>query len=51
MQGMITPYGVLSFKAQEKLQKEIENKMGPLQPWHLKEARRKMQQNGEFIPN
>jgi hypothetical protein len=32
--------GLMSAKGQEKFQFEIENNLGPIQPYHLREARK-----------
>lgn len=40
---------MLSKKAREKLQTEIESNLGPIQPHHLREARRVMIEKGEFV--
>lgn len=45
----MTASGVLSKAAMEEVKKQIENNLGPCTPWHLREARHRMIQSGEFV--
>lgn len=42
---------LLSKKGQDRLNQAVQNNLGPLQPYHLREARQQMIRNEECIPS